>query len=124
MELAVRRVIAERLTSPSRLPSHVQERVKERIQVAARKNPAVDSDYYASLPGQLEYFDFRELQDTITNKALWPEFENCFGTKEALIARFDNWRGCATPFATAGQLTRSPGRTARLRSSGSANPAE
>ena len=117
VELAVRRVIAERLDSPSRLPSHVQERVKERIQVAARKNPAVDSDYYASLPGQLEYFDFRELQDTITNKALWPEFENCFGTKEALIARFDQLAGLRNSIRhsrTVDEITRKDGEAAIL----------
>jgi hypothetical protein len=90
VELGIRRVIADRLEGDtSRLPSRVQERVKERLQTAARKNPAVDSDYYASLPGQLEYFDLRELQDTIVNRALWPDFESRFGTQQILAERFN-----------------------------------
>ena len=36
----------------------------------------------------LEYFDLRELQDTITTKTLWGEFEALFATKEQLNARF------------------------------------
>ena len=41
------------------------------------------------LAGKMEYFDLRELQETITSKAPWPKFESRFGTKEALIAKFD-----------------------------------
>jgi hypothetical protein len=31
----------------------------------------------------------RELQDTITGKVIWPRFEAKFGSKEAVIAKFD-----------------------------------
>jgi hypothetical protein len=41
-----------------------------------------------TLKGQLECFGLRKLQDTNTNKALWPEFESRFGTKEILVERF------------------------------------
>ena len=37
----------------------------------------------------MEYFDLRELQDTITGNAPWPLFELRFGTKEALAAKFN-----------------------------------
>ena len=118
VELGLRRAIVDRLDGdPSRLPSHVQERVKERLQVAARKNPAVDSEHYASLTGQLEYFDLRELQDTITNKALWPEFETRFGTKETLAARFGQLaelRNGIRHSRTVDEITRKDGEAALL----------
>ena len=42
-----------------------------------------------ALAGKLEYFDLRELQDTITGKEPWIKFEPRFGTKEALNVKFD-----------------------------------
>ena len=53
-----------------------------------RKSAALDGDDYETLTTQLECFDLRELQDTSTNKTLWPEFEARLGTKEALASRF------------------------------------
>ena len=70
------------------IPSHLLQKVEERISRAIKKNAALDSDYYQSLEGKLEYFDLRELQDTITSKALWPKFELLFRNKETLIAKF------------------------------------
>ena len=118
VELGLRRVIADHLDGDtSRLPSHVQERVKERLQLAARKNPVIDSDHYASLTGQLEYFDLRELQDTITNKTLWPEFESRFGTEEALATRFGQLaelRNSIRHSRTVDEITRKDGEAAIL----------
>ena len=37
----------------------------------------------------MEYFDLRDLQDTITSKTHWPQFELCFANKEELIRKFD-----------------------------------
>ncbi len=85
--------------------------------MAARKNPAVDSEHYASLTGQLGYFDLRELQDTITNKALWPEFETRFGTKETLAARFGQLaelRSGIRHSRTVDEITRKDGEAALL----------
>ena len=72
-----------------RLPSHVANRVDERLQRAVRKNAALDSEHYESLHGQLEFFDLRELQDTIVNRQLWTSFETLFGSKGTLERRFD-----------------------------------
>ena len=44
------------------------------------------------LPAQearLQYCDLREIQDTITNKLLWPTFQTQFINKEALGIKFD-----------------------------------
>ena len=69
----------------SRVPSHVLQKVDERIARAVKKNAALDADRYKTLTGKLEYFDLRELQDTITSKGPWAQFESRFGTKEALM---------------------------------------
>ena len=37
----------------------------------------------------MEYFDLRELQDTIAGKVAWPLFEARFSTKESLAGKFD-----------------------------------
>lgn len=89
IELSLRAAIQSALTDDSALiPPHVAERVDERLQGALKKNAAMDSDHYATLGGQLEYFDLRELQDTMANKTLWPRFAVRFSTKETLSARF------------------------------------
>ena len=73
----------------SDIPPHVLQKVDERIARAVKKNAALDAGRYQTLSGKLEYFDLRELEDTITGKASWPRFESRFGTKEALITKFD-----------------------------------
>ena len=90
VELALRALVDKVLAGDAgRLPSHVQQKLAERLQSAAKKNPALDANHYAVLAGRLEYADLRELQDTIGNKALWPLFQERFGTKETLAKRFD-----------------------------------
>ena len=89
VELTLRKTVEAILSGGSfEVPSHVLQKVDERIAQAVKKNAALDLDRYQTLAGKLEYFDLRELQDTITSKALWPQFESRFGTKEALIAKF------------------------------------
>jgi hypothetical protein len=44
--------------------------------------------HHDSLSGKLEYCDLRELQDVLTSKTLWPQFEARFGSKEMLNVRF------------------------------------
>jgi hypothetical protein len=88
-ELRLREVIRDGLSGDlGRVPPHVREKVTQRMDAAMRKSPAPDSGHHATLAAHLEYFDLRELQDTITNKTLWPGFEARFGTKEALAGRF------------------------------------
>ena len=91
VELSLRKTIEATLGgNGSEVPPHVLQKVDERIARAVKKNAALDSDRYRSLAGKLEYFDLRDLQDTITNRVEWPQFELRFGTKEALIAKLDS----------------------------------
>jgi hypothetical protein len=46
-------------------------------------------DLSETLAGKLEYFDLRELQETILSKGLWQRFEPRFGTKEGLTGKFN-----------------------------------
>jgi hypothetical protein len=90
VELAVRKMVEKTLGNDmSQIPSHVLQKVDERIGRATKKNASLDAERFQTLSGKLEYFDLRELQDTITGKTPWPKFESRFGTKEALSAKFD-----------------------------------
>jgi hypothetical protein len=89
-ELGVRALIRQTLeTHQESPPSHVMQKVLERISRAAKKDASFNADFYETLEGQLEYFDLRELQDTIVTKSLWSFFEPAFKNKEALAIKFD-----------------------------------
>jgi hypothetical protein len=89
VELALRRLIGERLSGDEQtLPSHVLQKVRERREADSRKQPGRAQPSSADLATQLQYFDLRELQDTITAKALWSQFADLFETKETLSTRF------------------------------------
>jgi hypothetical protein len=89
VELALRRGIVEALEgNPAQLPPHVAQKIEERLQAAAKKNAALDGERYETLAGKLEYADLRDLEGTITSKALWPHFESRFANKETLVKRF------------------------------------
>lgn len=90
VELSVRQTVETSLRSDaSQVPQHVLQKVDERITRAAKKSAALDTDRYQTLAGKLEYFDLRELQETIISKTLWPQFEPRFANKEALVTKFD-----------------------------------
>jgi len=89
VELALRQLIHDRINGGSdQLPSHVLQKVRERIELAARKQPSLAQRDAADLSMLLQYFDLRELQDTITGRKLWAEFSSIFATKESLAMRF------------------------------------
>lgn len=57
--------------------------------MASRKNAAIDLEQYKQLSKRLEFADLRELQDIITNKTLWVDFESRFLNKEVLLGKFN-----------------------------------
>lgn len=90
VELSIRKTVQITLDDDTALvPPHVIQKVDERISRAAKKNAALDMGLYQRLAGKLEYFDLRELQDTITSKSLWVRFEPRYANKDALVAKFD-----------------------------------
>ena len=89
VELGLRQLIATELQDdPTVLPAHVQQKIKERFRNAFRTTPGFDMKAYDTLAAQLEFADLRELQDTITNKALWQRFAARFRSKESTATRF------------------------------------
>lgn len=90
VELSIRKAVEMALAGDaSKVPQNVIVKVDERIARASKKSAALDAERYATLTGKLEYFDLRELQDTIVSKSLWPVFEPRFANKESLITKFD-----------------------------------
>jgi hypothetical protein len=90
VELRLREVIVDAFGGdPKLLPSHIAPEIEKRIQAAAKKSSAMDTEFYKTLPGKLEYADLRELQGTITTKALWPRFTQRFANVVTLNAKFD-----------------------------------
>jgi hypothetical protein len=118
VELKLRKVIQSTLDDDvSQIPSHILQKVNERIARAVKKNATLDVDHYDSLAGKLEYFDLRDLQDTIVSKAPWSKFETRFGTKEALSAKFDQLaelRNGIRHSRTVGEVVRKEGEAAIL----------
>lgn len=118
VELGLRRIIADALDGDvSRLPATVHQKVSERLQMAARKNPAAVNGHYETLDGKLEYTDLRELQDMISSNALWPVFESRFGTRQTLERRFGQLaelRNAIRHSRTVIEVTRKDGEAALL----------
>lgn len=118
VELEIRKVISDALDQDvSLVPRHVQDKLEDRIQRAARKNPAFDADRYEELGSKLEYADLRELQDTISAKTTWERFQPRFANKEALFARFGQLaelRNGIRHSRTVDEITRKEGEAALL----------
>jgi hypothetical protein len=89
VELGLRKIVAEAVRGdPNLLPPHIRQRASERVQQAARRNPAMDPDQLATASGVLEFCTLAELQDLIVNKSLWSTFEGRFASREALEVKF------------------------------------
>ena len=118
VELDLRRLIDKALGgNVADLPPHVRTRIDERVRAAVKKDPALDTNHYRTLGGRLEYADLRELQDTLTNRALAPVFESWFPNKEMLVQRFDQLaelRNGIRHSRTVGEVTRKEGEAALL----------
>lgn len=94
IELGLRKLVELEIGNDwSSVPQHVQQKTSGRIQSAAKRNAAFDTEHYQTTAGQLEYADMRELQDVITSKILWPKFEITFAQKEALNTKFGQLAG-------------------------------
>lgn len=117
-ELGIRKVIDATFSgNGSLIPPHILLKVDERVSRATKKNAAFDADYYQTLTGKLEYFDLRELQEIITNKALWESFEPRFTNKETLVFKFDQLaelRNSIRHSRTVDEITRKEGEAAIL----------
>ncbi|MGN6772558.1 MAG: GmrSD restriction endonuclease domain-containing protein [Rhizobiaceae bacterium] len=118
IELTLRSVIAATLSNePGQMPPHLVQKADERIGQALRRNAALDAEQYQTLTRKLEYFDLRDLQEAITNRALWAKFEPRFASKEAVIGKFNQLaelRNGLRHSRTVDEITRKEGEAAIL----------
>ena len=117
IELQLRSLVLQRVNDVSQIPSHILQKVDERIGRALKKNAAMDAERYATLDGKLEYFDLRDLQEAITSKSLWSIFEPTLTNKETLATKFDQLaelRNGIRHSRTVSEITRKEGEAAIL----------
>lgn len=89
IELALRKLIVSVLgENPQSIPQHIREKAEERIQNELKKDAAKKAEDYVTTSVYLEFFDLSECMNTISNKALWPEFQNKLGNKDKFLQRF------------------------------------
>lgn len=116
IEISLRMLISDTLNDdPTRIPDHISLKVDERISKTVKKNVAVDSNDFHSLRNKMEYFDLRELQQVIANRAIWPHFESVFRNKAPLDNKFDQLaelRNCIRHSRTVDEITRKEGEAA------------
>ena len=90
VELTLRTIVGRTLKGEaSELPPHILQKVNDRIQRKMRKDPTFETVRGEKLDGLLEFFDLRELHDTIVSKVTWPRFCGRFVNKETLNGKFD-----------------------------------
>lgn len=90
VELQLRKGISERLANDfDSVPIHVRQRIEERLEKVKKKSAIFDAERYLTFAGKMEFSDLREVQDIITAKPLWDKFSDMFGSKEALVTKFN-----------------------------------
>jgi hypothetical protein len=118
IELNLRGIVVEASGGDANLlPSHLFEEADRRLGRDLKKNPALDTGYLGTLPGRLEYFDLREVQDALIGKGLWDGLAARFGSKESLIGRFNqlcNLRNNIRHSRTVTEVIRKDGEAAIL----------
>jgi hypothetical protein len=118
IEFGLRQLVHQALEGDaSKLPPLVLQRIKERLEKSAKRDPGLDLDRRESLASMLEYSDLREIESAITTKSLWPLFEPRFGNKETVAAKFGQLaelRNGIRHSRTVGEITRKEGEAAIL----------
>lgn len=89
IELDLRDLIKELLhNDASEIPQHIIRSVDSRIETYIRNTPGKSEEDFLNLSEKLQFFDLRDLEQTIVNKSLWRMFEHVFTNKEMLGMRF------------------------------------
>lgn len=95
VELSLRNLIAETANNLSSnpyqefTPSHIREKVDQRIEREMKKRPGLTNNDFTSFEKILTFFDLQEYNQFITNKINWQHFEARFKTKPQLEHRFN-----------------------------------
>lgn len=92
IELAIRDQIANLFEGKhigDIIPSHIEEKIRYRIDHTLKKNPTMHRSQFDSLRAKLDYFDLQEYLSLITNKNLWESFESIYKNKSQLTLKFN-----------------------------------
>lgn len=101
IELSIRELIANKLADPSngmvtikeKVPSHIQQKVEERIKREVRKKPDLKEEDFNNWENKLQFLDLMEYFQVIVNKNNWDKFEDLFRQKESLSLKFQQLSG-------------------------------
>jgi hypothetical protein len=95
IELSLRDLISQKLNDAAELdayqelvPPHLKEKVEFKIKSWITKNPGEDKSHFLAIRRKLDFFDLQEYYELISSKMNWVFFEEFFGSKGNLQARF------------------------------------
>lgn len=97
------------------IPSHIQQKIKAKIDNYLTKNPGENPDDYKRLREKLNFFDVNEYKEAITNKQTWSHFEEYFGKPGVLGNRFNQFgelRNCIRHARFPNEVTQKDGEAA------------
>ena len=96
IELQLRQTIINELELKSRielkesLPSHIFEKMKQKIDRERKKNPSLVEEQFEDSKFWIQFTDLRELEEILANKKYWSKFENIFGSTGQLKKEFSD----------------------------------
>lgn len=70
------------------IPSHIQKKIRDKIDAHLARNPGEQLEDYKSLRAQLNFFDINEYKEVITCKGNWEYFVEYFGKPGLLEQKF------------------------------------
>lgn len=79
------------------LPRHLVDACIGKMQQEIKEDPTKDDGRFNRIEGIIIHFSLRQIQDTITARSLWNNFEGKFRNKQKLNERFSqlvNLRNC------------------------------
>ena len=123
VEFSIRKQIAKELQNgkddifKTFIPSHIQQKVNDRITRELKKNPSLSEEDFEDFSRKLEYFDLQEYFQTISNKTIWSKFKGTFQNKENLSIKFNqlsNLRNAIRHSRSADNVTKMEGEAAIL----------
>jgi len=99
VELAMRNLVLQQLEVNSvedirsKLPSHVYDKIKGRIERELRKNPALVENGKGDPAYWMQFSDLQELQQIFTSKVVWSSFQPVFQSKEKVTSEMNDLAG-------------------------------
>lgn len=123
VELSLREMIIGKVGISSRedvkekLPSNIYDKLNQKISRERKRNPSAVEENIEKATYWIQFTDLQELQQVITSKQYWQEFEGNFGSKDKLTNEFNdmaNLRNAIRHSREADQITKMKGEASIL----------